>query len=64
MEILSEIKMPHGANRKIGKLFDISQPTLRKYLRGTLKDSLSNKVRKAAIENGGKEYVILDETKK
>lgn len=51
------IKVEHGVNGKLQKLFGVSAPTIRRALRGNLEGRLSEdkalRIRKAALENGG-----------
>ena len=50
---MKEILTKHGERQYLGKLFKVSQPTIRKALCGTCSSKTSLKIRKAAIERGG-----------
>lgn len=45
----------HGQRQYLGKLFNVSQPTVRKALAGTSHTKLAMRIRKAAMEGGAVE---------
>jgi hypothetical protein len=59
---MNEINVPHGTRQKLQKIFSKSHVYVRKALRGECKtdDKLALKIRKAALENGGKELQIVE----
>lgn len=61
---MNEIIVDHGVRNKLIKLFSTSYPTVRKALDGKSKSLLSLRIRKAALENGGKEVVIIENDRK
>ena len=54
--MLNKIIVEHGLKKRIGEIFNVSHVTVRKALNGESSNFLAIKIRKAAIENGGKEY--------
>ncbi len=52
---MKRILIPFGEAQRLGSLFHVSQPTIRRALRGKVDTDLSRKIRKAAIERGGVE---------
>jgi hypothetical protein len=52
------IKVEHGVSGKLQKIFGVSAPTIRRALRGNLEGRISiekaKRIRKAALENGGR----------
>lgn len=53
---MAEILVKHGEIReKIAKTFGVSRVTVRDALKDRTKSDLSRKIRKMALENGGKE---------
>jgi len=61
---MNAIIVGHGVRNKLIKLFNTSYPTVRKALKGESKSLTSLKIRKAALENGGIEVVIVENDKK
>ena len=54
------ILVPHGEKKHLKKLFSVSYNTLTKALNGNTNTELQRRIRKAAIECGGKEYEPLN----
>lgn len=52
---MAEILVKHGERKEIAKLFAVSHVTVRDALKGRTKSELSKKIRKIAVERGGKE---------
>ena len=52
---MKQVLVRHGEITQIGKMFDVSIVTVRAALRGQTKSVLSRKIRKVAIDRGGKE---------
>jgi hypothetical protein len=50
---MERILTKHGERQYLGKLFSVSQPTVRQALEGKSNSKTSLKIRKAAIERGG-----------
>lgn len=57
---MNEILVPQGVRLKLGKIFGMSQPFIRKALKGKTSHHMAVKVRKAALENGGVEAVVVE----
>ena len=55
------IILPHGQIKKLALDFSKSLPTVRKALRGESRSEISDRIRKAALERGGKLFMELDE---
>lgn len=51
--MLNEIKVPHGANGELSRIFKKSRPFVRKALRGQNNDYLSLQIRSVAIQQFG-----------
>lgn len=52
----TRIIVPFGVSKKIGKLLKVSQPWVRKALRGERSTALAMRIRETALSMGGKEY--------
>ena len=52
---MNEIIVGYGVHGKLQKIFTKSRPTIRMALRGKSSSILAMKIRKAALENGGRE---------
>lgn len=57
---MNTIKVPHGCRNQLAKIFGVSLPTVRKALKGKTDNDLARKIRKAALENKGREQVEMD----
>lgn len=64
---MNRIIVPHGTNEKLQKIFNLSHVAINLALRGRYKGRVSEekakRIRKAAIENGGEEVAIVEDTK-
>jgi hypothetical protein len=58
MNSVIDISKQRGLSQKIGKIFKRSQPFIRKALRGESSHPDAVKIRKAALENGGRELIV------
>jgi divalent metal cation (Fe/Co/Zn/Cd) transporter len=56
---MNKIIVAHGKKQKLQKLFNACHVTVRKALNGEKEDDLSKRIRKAALEDGGLEVVII-----
>ena len=52
---MKQVLVQHGEITQLGKMFDVSIVTVRSALRGRTSSQLSRKIRKIAIDRGGKE---------
>ena len=52
-EKMVKVLTQHGERKYLGKLFEVSQLTVRRALDGQTNTPLARKIRKAAIERGG-----------
>ena len=50
----------HGECQYLGRLFNVSQPTVRRALRGKTDTDLAKKIRHTAIVRGGKVMTEVD----
>jgi DeoR/GlpR family transcriptional regulator of sugar metabolism len=56
---MNTIIVEHGSKKKLQKIFNVSHVTVRKALNGEKDTDLAKRIRKAALQNGGKEVVII-----
>jgi hypothetical protein len=61
MERKTWIKVPHGVTGELGKLFRCCLPYVRYSLRGERDTQLARRIRRAAMEKGGKEYEVISD---
>ena len=50
---MEQVLVEHGERQVLGKLFRVSQPTVRAALSGKTNTQVAREIRKAAIERGG-----------
>lgn len=50
---MAKILVENGERAHLGKLFGVSQPTIRRALDGKTNTDLAKKIRKVAIDRGG-----------
>jgi len=54
------IKVPYGTVNKLAMIHKVARKTVRKALNGETTTDLAKKIRKSAIEHGGKEYTSIN----
>lgn len=52
---MAKILTEQGERMILGKMFGVSQPTIRRALNGTTQTDLAKRIRKAALQRGGVE---------
>ena len=55
---MAKILTRHGERQELGKIFKVSQPTIRRALDGRTNTDLAKKIRTAAIKRGGVMVVV------
>lgn len=53
--IMAKILTEQGERQVLGKLFGVSQPTIRRALNGKTQTELAKKIRRVALQRGGVE---------
>lgn len=61
---MNEILVDHGVRNELAALMKVSLPTVRAALRGKTKTLKALRIRKAALESGGVEVVVVENDKK
>ena len=50
---MEKVVIQHGGHKELGRIFKVSQPTIRRALNGETNTPLAKKIRTAAIKRGG-----------
>lgn len=50
---MAKVVIQHGESKELGRIFRVSQPTIRRALNGETNTPLAKKIRTAAIKRGG-----------
>ena len=50
---MAKVVTQHGESKELGRIFRVSQPTIRRALNGETNTPLAKKIRTAAIKRGG-----------
>ncbi len=59
MEKKTRIEVKHGERQKLAKLLNTTYPAVKRALNGQTTTDLQRRIRKVAIDRGGKEYQFL-----
>ena len=51
--MMAKVVIQHGESKELGRIFRVSQPTIRRALNGETNTPLAKKIRTAAIKRGG-----------